>query len=632
MDLISLSVFYIYLILLLFFGYFFHPLLLLLGIFLIWKLNRIWQIFGIICILVVAYYKLSWISPWYVVKGGDRVQEVSLSGKQFQNGYEFKWMDNPPRLLALEDYLKQTNSKVFVLELNTRRTYQQPQSTLPLDDPTQVKRSYNSNYYYNLNFSDRPDRILFYAFPAQQAPVSEYSFIGFQLPKLFYIPPIFTGFGSESSSGWEIRKSYFGWMRLTVRETGSNPVSVELNQLLFNTPLEQTSSVDTKWILGGKYFIFAPGRTFVLGPFQVKRKLTHFLGTFSDRLNDSDGDGLFDEIRIAPKIKVIQAGKYTIFVTLKAENGESIESDSTIKLTPGIASPEIKFSTGEIKKVLQQNAPYTISQIRLQLEDTAETNKTIDVDYDIGKTKVYDLEKLQDEAIVYSGSFTAIGVDTNNNGKYDFLDVTIPLKIRRGDFYQWNTILYDRKLNPLDVLSDRGFLPKGENKIKLRFNGAAIGSKAVDGAYEVSGFVIYNGKGAQLQIEDEDLTTQKFTPSQFEGSIRDRQPPKLSFSVTPTTLSPPNNRMVEIKINARVSDDVDPAPTQRIVSIATNDGQVVRGDRLTSPDIEIKPDGRVFLRAITPTGQERVYTLTYATRDRSDNTKQAIAQVKVTRK
>lgn len=630
MELISIIGFFVYLIILLFFAYLFHLLLLLLGFFLVWKRTRIWRIFGIVCILIVAYYQLSWISPWYAVKGGDRVQQVSLSGWQFQDDYEFRWMDNPPRLLTLDHDLKYNNSKVFVLELNTRRTYQKSQSALPLDDLTQVKRSYNKSYYYNLSSPDRLKNTSFYAFPTREEPVSEYSFIGFQLPKLFYIPPSFIGFGSESFTGWKIQKNYFGWLQLKVRETESSSETVELNQLLFNLPIEQTSSFSTEWILGGRYFVFEPGQTFVLGPFQVKRKITHFLGTFSDRLVDSDSDGLFDEIRIAPKIKVIQPGTYTIFLTLTANNGEAIESYSTLQLTPGVASPEIKFATGDIKKILKQDAPYTISQVRLQLGDAGGTNKTIDVDYDIGKTKAYEPAKLQDEAIVFSIGFKTVGVDTNGNGKYDFLDVTIPLKIRRGDVYQWNTLLYDRQLNTLDSLSDRGFLPKGEHKIKIRFNGAAIGSKAVDGAYKV-GFVIYNDS-VQLHTEDGDFTTPTFTASQFEGSLRDRQPPQLSFSVTPTKLSPPTDRMVEIKINARVRDDVDPAPTGGIVSISTNDGQIVRGDRLTSPDIDIKPDGRVFLRAkLTPTKGERVYTLTYATRDRAGNAKQAIAHVKVSR-
>ncbi|MBE9193686.1 hypothetical protein IQ230_25920 [Gloeocapsopsis crepidinum LEGE 06123] len=90
--------------------------------------------------------------------------------------------------------------------------------------------------------------------------------------------------------------------------------------------------------------------------------------------------------------------------------------------------------------------------------------------------------------------------------------------------------------------------------------------------------------------------------------------------------------MVEIKVNKQVSDNIDPNPTVSLVSITSNEGQNVKGDGNTSTDIEIKPDGRVFLRAERlATGTGRVYTLTYTARDAAGNTTQATAEVRVPR-
>ncbi|MDV2992870.1 MAG: hypothetical protein N4J56_002524 [Chroococcidiopsis sp. SAG 2025] len=136
------------------------------------------------------------------------------------------------------------------------------------------------------------------------------------------------------------------------------------------------------------------------------------------------------------------------------------------------------------------------------------------------------------------------------------------------------------------------------------------------------------GGGRSLNTDD-DLPISNFTAAQFEGFIPDREPPEISFSVEPTILEPADDRLVEIKVKAQVSDNIDPNPSHRIGSITTNDGQIARGDRLTSEDIQIKPDGRVFLRAKSKNGQERIYTITYTARDSAGNLTQTSAKVKV---
>ncbi|MGL4617803.1 hypothetical protein [Chroococcidiopsis sp.] len=78
-----------------------------------------------------------------------------------------------------------------------------------------------------------------------------------------------------------------------------------------------------------------------------------------------------------------------------------------------------------------------------------------------------------------------------------------------------------------------------------------------------------------------------------------------------------------------MSDNIDPNPSHSISSITTNDGQIVRGDRLISEDIEINSDGRIFLRAKSKNGQLRIYTITYAARDSAGNLTQTSAEVKV---
>jgi hypothetical protein len=88
--------------------------------------------------------------------------------------------------------------------------------------------------------------------------------------------------------------------------------------------------------------------------------------------------------------------------------------------------------------------------------------------------------------------------------------------------------------------------------------------------------------------------------------------------------------MVEITPTITVSDDRDPDPRVDLVSITSNEGDDVRGDGNTSPDISIESDGRIFLRAERSGLEEgRIYTITWRARDDSGNESLASATVTV---
>lgn len=332
---------------------------------------------------------------------------------------------------------------------------------------------------------------------------------------------------------------------------------------------------------------------------------------------------------MSPAVQVLEAGKYSLLLTLTASNGESITSRTLVDLPTGNATPEVTFKSEDIKNLLKVNGSYVVSKAILSsYNDLA---ATLDRAYNLGSTAAYQIGQLQREALEVSSGGSAVGVDTNANSKFDFLDATIPVNLLNGGYYKWSARLVDKNQNQIALASGGGSLSAGNADVKLRFNGAAIGDNKVDSPYFIKNLVVYGG-GKSLSVKDA-LTTQSFTASQFEGFVSpDQEPPKLSVSVTPNTLWPPNHQMVEIKVNKQVSDNIDRNPIVSLVSITSNEGQNVKGDGNTSTDITIAPDGRVFLRAErSGTGTVRVYTLTYTARDAAGNVTQATAQVGVPR-
>lgn len=361
--------------------------------------------------------------------------------------------------------------------------------------------------------------------------------------------------------------------------------------------------------------------------FKVNPDIAHFLGSFTNRGIDTDGDGLFNQIGISPTVQVLEAGKYDVKMTLTASNGESITTHKLFDLPTGNATPEVTFKSEEVNDFLKVNGSYVISQAILRSYN--DLSVALDRAYNLGSTEPYQISQLQRESIEASGGGSAVGVDSDRNGKFDYLDVTIPTNLLKDGYYNWSARLVDQNDNQITLASGGDSLSAGNASVKLRFNGAAIGNSRANSPYYVKNLIVYGG-GQSLRVSDA-LTIQNFTASQFEGFVSpDNEPPKLSVSVTPNTLYPPNHQMVEIKVNINVSDNIDPNPTVSLLSITSNEGQNVKGDGNTSTDIKITPDGRVFLRAErSGTGTGRVYTLTYKASDAAGNVTQATAEVKV---
>jgi hypothetical protein len=112
--------------------------------------------------------------------------------------------------------------------------------------------------------------------------------------------------------------------------------------------------------------------------------------------------------------------------------------------------------------------------------------------------------------------------------------------------------------------------------------------------------------------------------------IDDDSSPILTVTSVPGELWPPNHKMVEVKVNIKVSDDFDANPTVKLVSITSNEPDNGLGDGDTAGDIEIRPDGRIFLRAErSGNGNGRIYTLTYSATDSAGNVTYSTTEVNV---
>ncbi len=131
----------------------------------------------------------------------------------------------------------------------------------------------------------------------------------------------------------------------------------------------------------------------------------------------------------------------------------------------------------------------------------------------------------------------------------------------------------------------------------------------------------------------------------FTVSVRDTTAPTFTrLSASPDTLWPPDHDMVRVRIRARVTDAVDPAPKTRIIAVASNEplnGETPLCQVLaswlphlprfcTEEDWEITGDLTLKLRAERdPHGSSRVYSITVESRDAAGNASTQVVTVTV---
>lgn len=108
----------------------------------------------------------------------------------------------------------------------------------------------------------------------------------------------------------------------------------------------------------------------------------------------------------------------------------------------------------------------------------------------------------------------------------------------------------------------------------------------------------------------------------------DTTQPTLLITLSPSTLWPPNNKLLPITASIAVKDDYDPAPEIKLESITASEA-LAAGD---VQDAQLGTDDRQFSLAAKRAGTNqagRIYTVTYSATDASGNKATASATVTV---
>jgi chitodextrinase len=211
-------------------------------------------------------------------------------------------------------------------------------------------------------------------------------------------------------------------------------------------------------------------------------------GTNSDAGVDTNGDGLYEKLRVNVGLNVSRSGSYIFLARLRAADGRDLgQISQTANLTPADTAIAMLFDGASIARQ-RADGPYTISELRV-LALGGVTHQVM-VQTNVYTTQAYSWRQFQRLPITL-GTFVDAGLDTNGNGQFDVLNVDFFVDVTNAGTYIVDARLTD--LAGTEITRATGFysLAAGESLLRLSFDGANIGAKGLDGPYLVKDLSVY---------------------------------------------------------------------------------------------------------------------------------------------
>ncbi|RKZ44344.1 MAG: hypothetical protein DRR16_26960 [Candidatus Parabeggiatoa sp. nov. 3] len=218
-----------------------------------------------------------------------------------------------------------------------------------------------------------------------------------------------------------------------------------------------------------------------------------FTGNVSFNLLDEDNDNLIEAVDADVEVKILKAGNYSIDGILR-KNGQliadqpafnrAILSQATITESPGIYTISLRFSGEQIFQS-GQNGPYELVLY------TVSNATTLTV-----PTPAYD-HTYFGEMGAFVRDITETAIDDNGEGKFEFIEVTTEVEIRKAGQYYLEGSLSKNGHFFIDDVGDTFTLTPGTHRLILRFPGQPLRRSGLDGPYN-GGISIYNADRSNL--------------------------------------------------------------------------------------------------------------------------------------
>lgn len=233
--------------------------------------------------------------------------------------------------------------------------------------------------------------------------------------------------------------------------------------------------------------------------FTVLPSSAHFSDVYDDVGTDEDDDGLYDNLRIEVGVTLDQDGQYTLIGTLSTPAGTELGTASNA--VSDTAGSNVTMTLDfDASLLVNRSADGPVVLSELLLMDQSVDLRTDYLENAYTTTQSYSPLDFSGWEARLAGSLNDQGVDTNSNGKFEVLEVGVPLEIRRPGTYTATAVLElssgDTVIGPQSVF----FVTLGVDPVTatLQFSGPTIAVYAVDGPYTVTNMMLEGPLGLAL--------------------------------------------------------------------------------------------------------------------------------------
>ncbi len=231
-----------------------------------------------------------------------------------------------------------------------------------------------------------------------------------------------------------------------------------------------------------------------------------FSGIYSSHGVDDDADGQTDHVDVDVGINVYTTGTYQVLGSLFDDGGnETIPVPKESYLSSGSKQVTLQFYG------LRQPGVYHLRN--LTLYDSK--GQVLDHSDEAYTTEEYLRPDPDPQLALLTGKYADRGIDSNGDGKYEFLTVDAGIKVFFPGQYTLTGYLYDKKGSEIGWAIDNGVFKPGDRTMHLAFDGMSIERHGIDGPYTLGKLFL---TGINLRVkdaEDRAYNTSKYNCSDF---------------------------------------------------------------------------------------------------------------------
>ena len=236
-------------------------------------------------------------------------------------------------------------------------------------------------------------------------------------------------------------------------------------------------------------------------------------GDYSDTGVDTDGDGLYNSLKLSVGVQINQPTPYYVVAWLADGSGTEIAWASTgATLDAGTHTIDLLFD-GLIIRDSGLNGPYNISHVELRVIDD---DFLVDAVDDVHTTVAYQYTDFDPPVVAFTDSFSDTGIDSDADGLYDLLRINVGLDVHEAGTY---TIIGELESSEaIAVASKTASLSTGSQSVDLDFDGQLIFQHRKDGPYHLRKLRVEDALRNQVDFIYDAYTTAAYTYSQFQHS------------------------------------------------------------------------------------------------------------------